>query len=393
MKDGRIEDILAYLGRHGINYPPLKEEMLDHIVCDIEHLVKAGYSYDDAWQKVLNEIPPKQLQTLQIETMETIDKKESLSKVFAYLSFFLLFAGSVFKLMKFPGAGQLLISSFIAIALALVSGSAFGMIANREKRGVWLLVAVLAGVLLFLASFTFQILHLPGATELRTIGVVSLCLTFATSFFYLRGGDDYILLWLHERYALAIERFIVVLFVAVFIMRMPSLLLTFDDPVSRVLLIILIASAGLHFHALNWSFIKKDKAPGVVYLVALTVSFLCFQMPFIPNFLSVEVRSFLIAILWPVAGTIAAIKGTNEDNERTAAIGSTVIVTSICTFSAMIGMELLPFSMAIYGYNAAIICLLLSILILFRKSPLYRTYMVIVISNYLFVYPWEIGLW
>ena len=145
------QTIADYLDKQGVSFEPLREEMLDHIGCDVERLMETGSSFEEAWQKVLNEIPPKQLYTIQIETMETINKKEALSKCFAYLSFFLLFAGSVFKLMKFPGAGQMLIGSFMAIALALLSGSIFGISTNKEKRGSWLLLGILKGLLLFLA--------------------------------------------------------------------------------------------------------------------------------------------------------------------------------------------------------------------------------------------------
>ncbi len=392
MKDRRIEDILAYLGRHGINYAPLKEEMLDHIVCDIEDLVKAGYSYDDAWQKVLNEIPPKQLQTLQIETMETINKKESLSKWFAYLSFFLLFAGSVFKLMKFPGAGQLLISSFIAIALALVSGSAFGMIANREKKGVWLLVAVLAGVLLFLASFVFQILHLRGATELRTMAVVSLCVSFVTSFFFLRGSRDYVLPWLHNRYTPAIERFIFILFGAVFLMRVPSLIMGYEDFVSRVLLIITIAATGLHFHALSWHAFKASEKPGLTYSLGLSFSIVCFLLPALTDFLSFPARTGLTVVFWPIAGTIVAM-ASEERNTKIATFLTTGFITIIYLVSALVSSQVLPNVLNAVAFNGGVLLTLLAVLLVFWKNPFFRMYLLIVLSHYLFTYPWEIGLW
>lgn len=134
MNKQHLQAIADYLDKQGMTFEPLREEMLDHISCDIERLMQTGVSYEEAWQKVLNEIPPKQLHTIQIETMETINKKETLSKWFAYLSFILLFAGTAFKLLKFPGAGQLVIASLAAIVVALFSGSISGVYWNKEKK-------------------------------------------------------------------------------------------------------------------------------------------------------------------------------------------------------------------------------------------------------------------
>lgn len=394
MNEQHLRAIADYLDKQGVSFEPLREEMLDHISCDVERLMKTGSSFEDAWQKVLNEIPPKQLYTIQIETMETINKKEALSKWLAYLSFFLLFAGSVFKLMKFPGAGQMLIGSFMAIALALLSGSIFGISTNKEKRGTWLLVGILSGILLFLASFTFQILHLPGAIELRTTAVIFLCISYPFSFFYLslRGHNNFILPWLHARYTPAIERFLMILFGAVLVMRMPSLAIGYEDFVSRVLMVITIAAAGLHFHSLTWHTFKSDRKPAMIYLVALSASAVCFLLPALVDFLSQAQRGVLNVVFWPIAGIIASIKGT-EGRMRMPAFVATGFITIISLCWALAASGILPIFINRFVFNAAVLCALIILLALFRKSPLYRMFMIIAISHYLFVYPWELGLW
>ncbi len=383
-----IED---YLDRQGMTYKPLRDEMLDHISCDIERLMTSGQSFDDAWLTITKELPPKQIQTIQFETMETINKKESLSKWFAYLSFFLLFAGSAFKLMKFPGAGQMLIGSFIAIALALVSGSTFGMINHKEKRGHWLLVLMLVGILLFLASITFQILHLPGAVELRTLAVTSLCVAYVASFFYLRGSGDYILFWLHEKYTPAIERFILILFGAVMILRMPSLILAYEDFLSIVLLIITIASVGLHFHALGWRALKADEKPSLGYSIWLSVSIVCFLLPALMGIVSLPVRAMLFVVFWPIAGALVAMRSA-KGTSRTAVFAITAFVTTIYLISALVESQVLPIGTNGLIFNAVVLTTLLALLFLFRKESFFRMYLIIVVSHYLFVYPWELGL-
>ncbi|WP_339794499.1 MAG: hypothetical protein ACMVP2_04185 [Imperialibacter sp.] len=389
----QLQAIRDYLARQGMTYKPLQDEMLDHVSCDIEKLIAFGQSFDAAWLAITKELPPKQIQTIQLETMETMNKRESLSKWFAYLSFFLLFAGSVFKLMKFPGAGQMLIGSFIAIALALISGSTFGMIANKEKRGAWLLVAILVGVLLFLASFTFQILHLPGAIELRTMAVVALCLSYSISFFYLRGNENYLLPWLHERYTPAIERFIFILFAAVFVLRMPSLTLGYEDFVSRILLVITIASAGLHFHAISWQYLKAEEKPGVIFSLGLSFSLIVFMLPALVDFLDINARGVLTVLFWPVAGFIATHMGVENGKQKAISLAATAFITAVSSVWALVAAGFFVTAANGWVFNGFVLAALLSLSVFFRQNRFFRMYMLVVISHYLFVYPWELGLW
>jgi hypothetical protein len=389
----RLEGIRDYLNRQGLTYRPLQDEMLDHVSCDMEKLIGAGQSFEEAWLTITNELPPTQIQTIQLETMETIKKKESLSKWFAYLSFFLLLTGSVFKLLKFPGAGQMLIGSFIAVALALVSGSAFGLLANKEKRGGWLLMSILAGVLFFLASFTFQILHLPGAVQLRTLAVVSLCLTFTSSFFLLRGQGEHLLAWLHQRYTPSIERFIFILFAASFAMRVPSLLFKHDDFVSRIVLVIAIASAGLHFHAIGWQYLKNETKAGLAYPVGLSVSFIIFMLPALVDFLDINTRGLLTVLFWPIAGYLASSMEIKEPKRKSVALLATMLITAASCLWALTTAGYLQSEVFAWVFNGLVLALLLSFLGYFRKDQFFRMFMLIVVSHYLFVYPWELGLW
>lgn len=388
----QLEAIREYLAGQGMTYKPLQDEMLDHISCDMEKLIESGHSFDQAWRQITKELPPKQVQTIQLETMETVNKKESLSKWFAYLSFFLLFAGSVFKLMKFPGAGQLLIGSFIAIALALVSGSAFGMLTNRKKRGGWLLMLMLAGALFFLSSFIFQILHLPGATEQRVLSVGLLLVTYVTSFFYLRGEGNYLLPWLHCRYSPAINRFVIILFLAALIMRMPSLLFRYADMVPLVTLVITIAAAGLHFHALCWQRLSNGDRPSIGYSIVLSVSFACFILPALTEFLLLPWRGALASGFWLLGGIIAAAT-SSQGWQKAGGLAVAVFVSLLSVlWTLMIGGVLTP-AFAPVVFNGVVLAALLTFLIVFRSNALFRTYLVAAIAHYLYFYSPELGLW
>ncbi len=388
MNSQQLQAIREYLNKQGMTFEPLQDEMLDHISCDIEGLMQNGSSFEDAWQKVLHEIPPKQLHTIQIETMETINKKETLSKWFAYLSFVLLFAGSAFKLLKLPGAGQLVIASLAAIVVALFSGSISGVYWNREKKGGWLLLGIILSISLFLASFTFQILHLPGATELRTISVAGLCVLYSVSFINI-NNENSILPFLHQRYTPAIERFIMILFGVIFLIRVPVLLTGSRDVVSQILLVVVIAAAGLQLFSLMWH--SKQRFHWLV-VVGLITSVLFFLLPAMVELLPFSMRAFMGAPGFFASAGIIIIVTQRKDRLRITTVVSIafiVVLNAMWAFSAtgvVSGTER-------FLFNALVLIALVLCLYPQRKNSEMKMYVTAAIAHYLFVYPWEIGLW
>ena len=183
-----------------------------------------------------------------------------------------------------------------------------------------------------------------------------------------------------------------ILFGAVLVMRMPSLAMGYEDFVSRILLVITIAAAGLHFHSLTWHTFSGDRKPATIYLLALSASAVCFLLPALIDFLSQPVRGALNVVFWPIAGTIAAIKGT-EGRLRVPAFVVTGFITVLSLAWSPGIREVFPISVNQFVFHAVVLGALLILLALFRKSPLYRMFMVIAISHYLFAYPREVGLW
>lgn len=379
-----------YLARQGITYEPLLDEMTDHIICDLEKRVQAGESYETAWQLVLEEIPPDRLKSIQIETMETISKKQTLSKWFAYLSFFLLFTGSAFKLLKFPGAGELFIASFYCIIISLLSGSIFGIYWNKEKTGGWLLMAIVVFIGIFLVSFTFQILHLPGATELRNIGVVGLCLLYPLSYFLLKMKRGTILPHLHEKYSPAIERFVMILFGAVVILRLPSIFMRYDDVVSRVLLVIVILALGLQFFSVMWH-TGKRKTYSWLETAILSLSFCCFILPALVTILSIEARAALATVFFAGGGVVALLRSDVKDGSA-ALVGPVVLVVAVHIVWTLVIAGIAP-GLGRLLHNAAVLIALVLCFYPVRKEAALRTYVAVAVSHYLFFYPGELGLW
>ncbi len=113
LKQNEIEIIEKYLRDGGLSFDPLKSELLDHLICDVELQMERGADFTHAWLGVKKEIPKNHLKNIEKETMELIHKKINISRMLAGISIGLLILASTFKLMHLPGAAILLTGFFI----------------------------------------------------------------------------------------------------------------------------------------------------------------------------------------------------------------------------------------------------------------------------------------
>jgi hypothetical protein len=72
LKQEQIEWMQADLERRGLVYPPLREEIVDHLCEAVEAEMAAGLSFADAYRKVLASFEPRGMSTLNQETLHAI---------------------------------------------------------------------------------------------------------------------------------------------------------------------------------------------------------------------------------------------------------------------------------------------------------------------------------
>src|SRR5438105_1082332 len=66
-----IEYIRFDLRRRGVGEPGLFEELVDHVCCEVEPLLRQGVPFKKAYEKVLREIAPAEFVALQSETIRS----------------------------------------------------------------------------------------------------------------------------------------------------------------------------------------------------------------------------------------------------------------------------------------------------------------------------------
>lgn len=371
----------------GLTFEPLQEEMIDHICCDIEVRITNGYSFDEALRSTMSDIQDDHFRTIQKHTMDTINKRFTLSQWLSYPALGFLLCSLIFKILHLQFTDELLLLSFVLIAASLLVSSVSGIYLNREKNGALRVLAVIIGVVILLIGYTFKILHLPGADPIVILAVIVLIgsLLVNTLFVYLnasRGGN--LLTFLHEKYTPGIERFLLFLLLPITLYKIIVILSGGDYFVGGLILLIVIFGAGFQFIALTWRSIERDVMHRTQYkLTGLIISFMCLVLVFLGNLIPFEIRVLMIALY---TGVTAWLAFKLEQPETIPSLILACIVPVIFFGWAMVKLGIVPIEVNRFIFNLPVLLLLVVGLFLCRKNNTMRTYMIISLSSYVFEY-------
>ena len=75
VKREHIDLIEHYLDQQGLTFKPLREEMKDHLIGDLEAQIENGVCLEKAWELITGEIPNHHFKNLQQEVMDTLRRK------------------------------------------------------------------------------------------------------------------------------------------------------------------------------------------------------------------------------------------------------------------------------------------------------------------------------
>jgi len=376
-----------FLTSQGLTFNPLLEEMLDHISSDVEDRMRDGLSFDDAWHQTRTDIPENHLQNIQIETMETINKRFSVSRALSILALVLIFGGTAFKILHLAGASELLLLSFAAMAGSFLSGTVSGIYFHKEKKGAARILSLMAGTLLLLAAYTFRIMHWPGADQLVMLGVGVSLLAFLFNTIYIfrsSSPDANLLSYLHEKHTPGIERFLLILLVPVAILRMLTLPLPSNAFLGTIIFVTIIYGSGVQFFATTWRLLENgaDKRSATTFS-ALVISFTCFSLVFLGELLGLEIRIVLIMIFSIVTAWLTYRIDRPKNFFLTAVLG---LVPALFTTNALVRLNLLPDMGTSFVFNVVILIILAAGVFISTKQKATRTFLILSLASYLLEY-------
>jgi len=291
------DDVRNFLLSRGLAFKPLLDEMSDHVSCDLEELMKEGLTYEEAWKQTINQLPDDHFKNIQQETMETINQRFTLSRVFTYVALGGLFLASLFKLLHLRSPGEMAMLSFAALTVSLITGAVSGIYFNRDKEGAMRVLGLVAGTILMMIGYSFKIMHLAGADQLIILAVLITIVSMLVNTFYIYNRTSVnanLFTFLHEKYTPGIERFLLLLIIPILF--------------SRLVHIVLVYAAGLQFIALMWRYMDQDASRrNLVNLVGIVVAFTCLMVPMLGGVVAFELRLTAV-ILFNIVGAFLSFR-------------------------------------------------------------------------------------
>ena len=380
------QKIEEYLQQQGLFFQPLKDEMLDHLSCDLELRMSEGNSFDIAWHQMTRDLKDNHFQIIQTEVMETMNKRFTWSQRLSFLALALLLISTIFKVLHLQFGGMILIMSFALIAAALLTTSLTGVFLNRSKQGAARVLSMIAGIIVLLCGYAFRFLHMPGADELILIAVSVLVISLLVNTVHVyrtSSGHSNLLTYLHEKYTPGIERFFLILLAPLFVYNI-IIILRGQQPVNFILLVIIFGS-GLQLIAMSWRAIEKDPLKRNPFTLAATIiSSIGLTLPFLVPLIPYEVRVLIVLLFSVVSAWLAY--NMEEQPRGVPSLIMACLVPPIFIGWALIHLDLIPGSSHSIFFNIPVLLILAAGLLSCRKHGTMRTYMIISLSSYLFEY-------
>ncbi|MEL6257041.1 MAG: hypothetical protein AAFR87_33915 [Bacteroidota bacterium] len=69
LKDYEIAHMRDYLIQHGLSYEDVQDDVLDHLCCEVEDLLKEGKAFEEAFEEARKDFSPEEIATIQSDTL------------------------------------------------------------------------------------------------------------------------------------------------------------------------------------------------------------------------------------------------------------------------------------------------------------------------------------
>lgn len=190
-----IEIIVQEVARAGITFSHLREELVDHICCEIETAMQHGLSFENAFEKIKGTLKSKGLKQIQEDTLLLIDKKyrlmKNFMKIFGLVSMVMITVGALFKIQHWPGAGILLTTGFFLLGTLFFPSALWIMKKESKLKGsLFIYIISIIGGIVFIFGILFKIQHYPGAGILLIAGFTSMGLILIPSILISKLRDE-----------------------------------------------------------------------------------------------------------------------------------------------------------------------------------------------------------
>ncbi len=386
--------IQKYLDQQGLNFQPLRAEIEDHLLSDLEQRMDSGASFDEAWVAITQPLAETHFSSIQYQTMETIKKRLSISNFLINISIGLLLVASLFKLLHFPGTTWLVLSSLLSLGISFLATSLSGIRRNTDKKRVGLMIVVLAALLLFWISWLFAVIQLPGMVPLRTLSIFLLLMLFPFLQQLISQKEDTsreMIVYLHEKATAGINRLILLALALATLLKLFSISMNYPPQVSAVFAIMVLIIAGFHLFASTWHNQYNGDVRQHTWLKIFMIGlFVIYFVPALGSVVPLEVRAMMVYLFYLGMGYLVFLRW----NLVQPSLG-TLSYILISIFLTGWLFQTLGWMGHIAGalFNLPVLLIMVIFLMLSQKNSLQRLLWCMVVAHFLFEYPFPHSLW
>lgn len=192
LTDKQIAAIQDNIEETGITLDSLKEDLLDHICCVVEHEMKQGKNFDTAYDNAVTQLSPNGLQEIQRETVfllnfNKIIRMKKIMYAIGLLASMSVSIGYLFIILRWPGGPNMFnygILAFVLIFLPLLAIDRYKVNISQAVSEKIRLILGFSSAFLTGLSVVFKLLHLQGATILIILGAMLFAFGFLPFLFF-----------------------------------------------------------------------------------------------------------------------------------------------------------------------------------------------------------------
>ncbi len=183
LTETQTELIINDVEQANIHYSHLRDDLIDHVCCDVENEMQQGYAFSDAYKKVQQRIGYKGLKRIQDDTFFLIDKTyrkmKRTMKTTGLIAPVLLGLGALFKISHWPGASIILVLGFFTLCFLFLPTAVYIMYKEtKSRKNVLLFISGIISAILISLGILFKVQHWPWAGNLFVTGTAILLLLF-----------------------------------------------------------------------------------------------------------------------------------------------------------------------------------------------------------------------
>jgi hypothetical protein len=188
LSEFQIDIVSAYIRENGVAQDELHEDLLDHVCTSIENRLRQGDSFEDAFHYTIKLFGPGGLMQVQQDTFELLTEINTIMKKLAFgfglTSTFLLLAGTIFKLMHWPGANIMVVIGAGLLVLFYLPLLLYYKLKESPRSEALMHTTGFIGLAFTTLGTLFKIMHWPGAAAILLGGMAALAFGYVPLYFY-----------------------------------------------------------------------------------------------------------------------------------------------------------------------------------------------------------------